>query len=352
MKLTYYQLEKQLSQKLLPAYIISGDEIVLKQEARQLIRQQAQQQGYSDRIRLLIESGFDWDELYNHLNCGSLFAVKRILELDLTHHLPNKLGGEMLKTYGNAPQPETILIIDIGKMDSKISKTAWLSALEKCGALITIWPLPHEQLPQWLMKRAKLHQLPLTLAHARIIAEYVEGNLIAASQVIDKLFLLCNGEAKQEINEQLIAATLQDESRYTLFEFVDHVIAGDALRTLHILQQLKSDKSEPILILWALTREIRLLAEFAMAIQAGQKLEQLLQQQRVFSKRQIAIRKFLNKHTAKDCWKFLTRAEEIDAVMKGAQYHHSIQTTVTQDNIWDSLQLLCLSLCEQQPIGS
>lgn len=329
MKLTYYQLEKQLSHKLLPAYIVSSDEVLLKQESIDLIRQKASEQGFSDRTRLTAESGFNWDDLYNQLHSASLFAVKRLLELDLTQTLPNKIGGEILKLYGDAPHPDTILVIDIGKMDSKTAKAQWCAALEKIGALISIWPIPHEQLPQWIMKLAMRYKLQINLNAARMIAEYVEGNLIAASQTIEKLYLL---EPKQDIDETLIASIMTDESRYSIFEFVENCIAGNIQKALHILEQLKADNTEPALILWGLTREIRLLSELAKHVADGHNLENLMQKQRIFSKRQLAIRSFLAKYSTKDCWYLLMRASEIDKIIKG----------VNRGCAWDALQLFCL----------
>ena len=41
MKLTYFQLEAQLSKKILPSYIVSGDDIWLRQDAIQRVRKAA-----------------------------------------------------------------------------------------------------------------------------------------------------------------------------------------------------------------------------------------------------------------------------------------------------------------------
>lgn len=329
MKLTYYQLEKQLTQKLLPAYIVSSDEPILKQESIDLIRQKAKEQGFIDRTRLKAETDFNWEELYNQLHSTSLFAIKQLVELDLKSTLPNKVGGEILKLYGDAPHPDTLLIIDLGKIDAKTANTAWCSALEKIGALITIWPIPHEQLPQWIIKRAKFYQLQMNLNAARMLAEYTEGNLIAASQTIEKLYLL---NLNETIDEQLLMSLMTDESQYSIFEFAEHCIGGNIKKALHILEQLKASKFEPSLILWGLTREIRLLAELKQQMQTTpHQLESLMAKQRIPSKKQMSFRRFLTKYSIQDCWQFLLRAAEIDKIIKGIQ----------GGNAWDTLQLFC-----------
>lgn len=331
MKLTYYQLEKQLNHKLLPAYIVSSDEIILKEESIQLIRQKALADGFADRVRLIVETGFNWEELYNQLHSGSLFSVKRLIELNLTRALPNKTGHEILQRYAENPSPDTLLIINIGKMDIKTSKSTWCTLLEKVGALITIWPIPHEQLPQWILRRAKANQLDFNLKLAALLADYVEGNLIAAAQAIEKLAVL---KTQEPINEDVIKQMMIDESRYTIFEFIESTIAGNSLRSLHILEQLRAEGTEPTLILWHLTREIRLLAEIAQHVKAGYNLDNLLHKQRIFFKRLEATKKFLQRYTPEDCWHFLAGAIEIDKIIKGIQVGH----------VWDALQLFCLRI--------
>ncbi len=52
MKINYPQLEQQISKNLSANYIISGEELLLKQDAIYLIRKAATKAGFSERIRL------------------------------------------------------------------------------------------------------------------------------------------------------------------------------------------------------------------------------------------------------------------------------------------------------------
>jgi len=331
MKLTYFQLEPHLAKQLAAIYIVSGEDILLKQDAANLIRKTAKKAGFSERIRVAPEAGFDWEQLYSLLYSASLLAEKRLFEINFRDSSPNKTVGKILQEYAEKTLPDTILVIDIGKIDAAMAKSAWYKALEKTGVVVNIWPIPREQLPQWLMNRARKYKLQLQPDAANLLADYVEGNLIAAAQTIEKMYLL---QPQQPIDNDFIKSILTDESRFTIFDFIDSLIAGDKSRTLHILNNLKNEGIEPVLILWGITRELRLLADYAQQIQNGLTLEQLFQQQRVFSRRQAAIRHFLNKFTAADCWRHLTHAAEVDRIIKGA----------TAGDVWDSLQLLSLRL--------
>ena len=117
-----------------------------------------------------------------------------------------------------------------------------------------------------------------------------------------------------------------------VFDFTDSFIAGDQARALHILRTLQENGIEPVLIIWSLARELRLLADMADQAAQGVALPQLFQRQRIFSRRQGMLLRFLKKRTAPDCWRYLGEVAEIDRMIKGA----------VPGNIWHRLQLFCL----------
>lgn len=331
MKLTYFQLEPHLSKNLSPIYIVSGDELFLKQEAIQLIRKAAKQAGCTERVRLIPEAGFDWEELYTLLHSNSMFAEKSILELDFRDALPNKTASAILQEYGKNPISNNILLIDVGKIDDKISRSAWYKSLEKISTIINIWPIPREQLPLWIINRAKKYKLQMPADAANLLADYVEGNLVAAAQAIEKIYLL---KLEKPITVELVQAILANESRFTLFDFTDSLIAGDRARTFTILENLKQDGTEPILILWGITRELRLLAELSAQLKQGISYDILFQKHRIFARRQGPLRRFLTTFSVDHCREFLSQAAEIDKVIKG----------VAPGKVWDHLQLFCLRM--------
>jgi DNA polymerase-3 subunit delta len=280
------------------------------------------------------EAGFNWEQLYVLLNSSSLMAEKCLLELDFRDMLPNKTAATILQEYGNKPVPDKLLLIDIGKLDTKITKSNWYQSLERSGIVITIWPIPHEQLPQWIINRAKKYKLQFNFDAASLLSDYVEGNLIAAAQAIEKVYLL---QPQNAIDISLIKTLLTDESRFTIFDFIESLIAGDNARTLHILESLKNEGTEPVLILWGITRELRFLADLAHQLKQGASWENIWQKQRIFSRRQAGIRHFSTKHSLENCWQYLTHAAEIDRIIKGAAI----------GDVWEALQLFCLRLASQ-----
>lgn len=337
MKLTYFQLEPHLTKQLASIYLISGEELLLKQDAIHLIRKAAKKSGFNERVRITSEAGFEWEQLYSLLYSKSLLAEKRLFELDFRDAAPNKIASQILQEYAENPAPDHILLINMGKIDSKIAKSAWYKSLEKMAIVISIWPIPREQLPQWIQQRARKYKLQFNPDAANLLADYVEGNLIAAAQAIEKIYLL---KPQTTIDTHLIQTLLTDESHFTVFDFIENIIAGDLSRTMHILETLKAEGTEPVLIVWGIARELRLLADLAQQLEQGQTYEQLFQAQRIFSRRQAAIRHFLTHFTAGDCWRLLTHVAEIDRIIKGAVI----------GNIWDSLQLFCLRMASKKHV--
>ncbi|MDH5591982.1 MAG: DNA polymerase III subunit delta, partial [Gammaproteobacteria bacterium] len=63
MRLRAEQITGHIQQGLLPVYLVFGDEQMLVEESSDLIRQQARQQGASDRQVWHVEGRFDWSTI-------------------------------------------------------------------------------------------------------------------------------------------------------------------------------------------------------------------------------------------------------------------------------------------------
>ncbi|HSW69672.1 MAG TPA: DNA polymerase III subunit delta [Gammaproteobacteria bacterium] len=317
MKLTLQQLEQHAAKSFATIYFISGDEILLLQEAVDFLRETAKQKGFSERVHISPEENAEWGkQLYADAHSLSLFAEKRILELDLRGAKITQANSELLQKYAENPPPDTVLIIFSNKLDGKSEQSKWYKALDKNGVIISVWPVTFAQLPQWIMQRARKSQLILTEASARFLAERAEGNLLAAAQEIEKLCLL-RGEDK--LDEQSLKEIIADHAHFDIFNLVDCVLSGNSKRSLQILRNLLAENTEPVLINWALTRELTTLAEISQQISQGISLSLLFSQFKIWEKRQPLVRAFLKRNTTLKCWDGLLHAAKIDRIIKGAE---------------------------------
>jgi DNA polymerase-3 subunit delta len=332
MKLPYLQLSQHLTRQLAPIYLISSDEILLAEEAMSAIRAAANQAGFTERVKMTPESGSNFDELiYSDTHSLSLFSTKKIVEVNLNQIKLNSTNGKILAEYAAKPVTDTLIIIHSSKLDAKTEKSSWYQAIDKIGVIIPIWPLTLEQLPTWIIQRAKKLNVTITKTAADRLAVLVEGNLLAASQEIEKLSLLQNNTT---INEQLIDEVVTDHSHFDIFNLVDSALLGNSERSIHILRNLAAENEEPTLILWALLRELRMLEQMQQLQKKGKPLKDLFNQFRIWEKRQTGIRAFLQRHSLIYSWKMFIDAAKIDRMIKGAE----------EGNVWNALECLLLRM--------
>lgn len=332
MKLKVDQLSNHLQrQGLQSIYLLFGDEPLQMMEGGDRLRTFARKQGFSERTVLSVETGFSWHELREQANSLSLFATKRLIELRLGNKSPGDAGSSALIEYAERPPQDTLLFITADKLDQAKQKSKWFTALEKVGVVIQVYPIEATKLPEWIAQRMAQMGLQASLDAIQMIAERSEGHLLACAQEIEKLLLLYPNE-RIEINHVLEAVA--DSARFEIFDWVEVVLTGDIPRCVRQLQGLQREGCEPVLVLWALDKEIRNLAQIAYAVANGQPQEQVFGQFRVWQNRRAGISKALQRHKLFKWHAFLKHSAKIDRIIKGAE----------RGNVWDELRRLSLQV--------
>lgn len=329
MKIAPYQLAQNLSNGLAPIYIISGDEPLQKQEARDLICQKAKQSGFEEHQYLQVDAGFNWDQLLQSANSLSLFASQTILELRMNSAKPGKAGGAILQNYAEDLPSDKLLLVVMPKADAATQKTKWFTALSNKGAYVPIWPIDAEHLPRWVSTRLKQADLSADPSGVKLLCEYTEGNLLATAQAIEKLRLRF-GSGKLSVDQ--IQDACADNARFDIFGLVDTVLSGQTTHTLRVLSRLQQEGVEPVLLLWALTRELRSLASMHFDMSRGKSFNDACKSQRVWPKRQPLIQRALRHNSLPELNKLLLHAGQIDRIVKG----------LAAGRVWDELSTLAL----------
>ncbi len=336
MKIALNQLNDHLSKTLLPIYLFCGDEILLIKDAVSAVVKSASARGFTEKVTITADSNTDISKhIYQGSHSISLFAEKKIIILNLSHIKLNATNGKQLEEYAQNPEPNTVLIIYSNKLDARVEKSAWFKLINKNGVYIPVWPLQTNQLPTWIIQRAKNSNLNITYEAAVFLASQTEGNLLAADQEIEKLSLL-KPNATFDIKE--ISATVTDDSKFDIFNLVDCSLAGNLSQTFKILHNLKFEGTEPTLILWAISRELRTLLEIKQQQSAGTPIYSLFKQFRIWEKRQPAVNAALSRHSQKAFTLLLLSCANLDKIIKGASI----------GNFWDDCENLLLGIA--QPI--
>ena len=326
MKIYPNQLTAQLNRSLSPVYLISGDEHLLVQEARDSIIQHAKRSGFETTSPLQTTKDFSWESFLLESRSRSLFSQKTVLELRLQSPKIGKPGGNAILEYLEVLPTDKILVIVSSKLDASTSKTKWYQAIEKTGVVVTAWPIERAQLPTWIKQRMAQAGLSTDPQELNIIADFTEGNLLATAQEIEKLRLI-HGSGK--ITSEEIANNMGDSSRFDIFQLVDTALAGPTQKAIHILERLREEGIDPVLMLWAITREIRALINIHYGLQKGQSIDQLFRQNGIWNKKQPIMRKALNQLPLQYLQKLLQKASQIDRIIKGLENGNAFEMLVS-----------------------
>jgi len=331
LKLKPNQLTSFLQQQgLAPLFLLTGDEPWQLLKCADMLRQFAHKQGFHERLILTVETGFEWHSLSQQANHLSLFAQKRFIELRLGNKSPGDAGAKALIAYAEKPPKDTVLLITADKLDTSKQQTKWFNALDKHGVIITVWPIDRAQLPAWITQRLVKYGLQATAETIHIIAERSEGHLLACAQEIEKLHLLYG---QGQITTDQVLETVTDSARFEIFAWVDTVLNGEAGRSIRQLRGLQAENCDPILVTWALNREIRNLCQITYALKTGQSLEHVWQTYHIWQNRKSIITAALKRYSSPHPWQqFLRQTVQIERIIKG----------VDKGNFWEELLLLSL----------
>jgi len=207
-------------------------------------------------------------------------------------------------------------------------KSAWFKAIEQTGLVVQCWPVPVEKLALWLQQRFKKRDMDADNEVLAYISQHVEGNLLAADQEIEKLYLLL-GPGK--ITYADVAEAVTSQSRFSVFELVDVLLGGNTKRAIKVIVGLKAEGVVPVVVNWALAKDIRLLAKVA---QDTSSVDFNLKRSGVWQSRIALFKSCLSRHNQRSFQLMLKRCAYIDIASKG----------LVDANVWDEIETLCVRL--------
>lgn len=275
MQLAANQLPRHLREgRLCDVYLATGDEQLLVDEACDDILAAAQKVGFSERTPFEAAPRAPWNELFADAANLSLFASKRVLDIRIPARGLDRPGSDALRNYIKAPLADTLMVCRAIGLEWRQRSSAWFKAIEKAGAVVPIWPISARDLPRWLAGRCKRHGLALSRDAVDLLAERVEGNLLAAQQEIEKLKLLHAGEAgeageksmaeaAQAIDVEQVIDAVGDSAHFDTFELIDAAFAGQAARVRKMLNALRLEGVPVFMVLGALLSQLRRARQLA-----------------------------------------------------------------------------------------
>ncbi len=327
------QLATHLERELKAVYVVYGDEPLLVIEAADAIRAAARRGGFDERNVLTALPGFNWVELHHAAGNMSLFGGRTLIDLRIPTGKPGREGGAAIQDYCAHPSPDALLLVTLPGLDWSDEKAAWLKALTDAGVAVKLIPPNLAQLPAWIAGRLRRQQQEADGDALRFLAERVEGNLLAAHQEILKLGLL---HPPGKLSLQQIQDAVLNVARYDLDGLREALLTGDVARLTRTLDGLQQEGEAPPLVLWAITEEVRALAQVKAGLQQRQPLDALLKEARVWGARQVLFKRAVQRVDAVRANSALAHAAQIDRLIKGA---------AGAGDVWDEFLRLGLRIC-------
>jgi DNA polymerase-3 subunit delta len=333
MKLASDKLSGHLKQTLAPVYLLSGDEPLQLTEALDAVREAARARAYTGHELFYADTHFDWGTFEEAGQSASLFGEPRILDLRLPAK-PDKRAAALLERYAAEPAGDALLVISLMKMTAADQKVRWFQALDKIGVFVQFWPVEGEALVRWLDHRMSQRGMLAEHSGIALLARRVEGNLLAAAQEVEKLHILYGSG---RLTDQQIMKAVADSARYDVFDLTDALLPGQADRMVRILTGLRAEGIAPAVVLWSITRELRLLNGIRNKLAEGASPESVFSQFQVWDKRKSAVNAALRRLKEEDIQQALLDSARIDRAIKGLE----------NGDPWEGLLAVCLHLAVQ-----
>jgi len=255
MKLDYLQALKRLDGAR-GVWLLHGQEPLLEQNVLDAFRKNWNVHEI-ERQRYDLNSVSDWKNVFNALNSLSLFSQNLAIEVH-GNIKPDANTLKQLKQYIQHNEHNLLLII-MPKQDSNSLKSSFFQIIEANGIVVPLTANYPQDRQRILAIEAD--RLGIQLNHDAWIwlEQHHEHNLLAAKNSLMRVADTFPDQKHIEIAH--LQQCLQDQSRYSTFDLSDALIAGNLALSIKIFQYLIEADEAYSLILWTISKEMRLLMQ-------------------------------------------------------------------------------------------
>lgn len=255
MKLDYAQALKRVDEAR-GAWIMYGQEPLLEQNLLDAFRQSWRKQDI-ERQRYDINSVSDWKTVFNALNSLSLFSNQLAIEVH-GNIKPDASALKQLKSYIQHNEHNLLLVV-MPKQDSNSLKTNFFQVVDANGVTVALTANYPQDRQRILALEAEKLGIQLAQDAWQWLEQHHEHNLLAAK---NSLMRVSDTFADVDLIEiSHLFSCLQDQSRYSTYDLTDALLAGNLAQAIKIFQYLMASGEPMSLILWSISKEMRLLMQ-------------------------------------------------------------------------------------------
>ena len=316
-------------------FVMNGQEIFLveafKQQFKKAWLASRKDSESAEYQRIDVNQPQDWQQLSAAFGNYSLFSSLTILDVFYDKKSIDKEGKNFLSEYLNQADPSCLLLLHLPQLTTTALK---FLADDKRAHLVAIKTPDQNTVLRWITQELSQQFKTYTKTIPQVIYQYTQGNLLACSQVLQKLQLAETNT--EQLTQETVLDHLHQQSSYQIYELSDACLAGNTERALLILRHALDNRQEPTFILWIIAQEIRLLIQLNELQQTNTPWQAALTQLKIWSSRGSFYQSALKRLSADTLRVLLTRCRTLDRTIKTSQTNQ-LQSTI---------ELLILSLCQ------
>ena len=311
-----------------PYYLIIGNDPYLQHYAQTQLKTSFKQLGFNEQLTFNIDNQTDWSTIFDSCQEMNLFSDNTLIFLDFGEGSINANITTKLNTLSEMLTAEIVLIISLNKITKANENAQWYKRLSDKLVVVSCNTPDEMQLPKWVTNHLQQKQMQIEPQAIELLCYYYEGNLLALTQIIEQLKLLF---PNQTITYDQIENNINDSAIFTAYHWIDAMVSHKTKRATHIMQQLKMNEFEPLILLRVIQRELILLINLKKGL-STKSFKQIFDEYKIWQNKRSMYTTYLNRFDIKDLFNTLKQLTEIEISFK----HDS------QLQIWDALSALTL----------
>lgn len=331
MIIKYQDLIPHLQKKMpIYLYVLIGSETYMIEDSIRCIKNEWQKQGDYDEKSLAIQHVNEWQDCFQEANHYNLFAPYQLLKIRYDKKSLDTQGLNCIKHYLENPNPHCLILLEAPQLNQK--SLQWLGQYKQ-AVLLQASPLNSAAFTMWIKRCLQEKSIHFEANVPHFIQQYNQNNMLAVWQFIEKLSLQSSDAI---LTTEILSRDMVDQCTYSLYELADACLIADKNKALHLLRYLNQNKTEPTLVLWLITQEIKLLSQWQHLVQQKMPTEMICKQLNIWSQRMRGYTQAIARLDTKTLYMLLAQSHQVDKQIKSLQ----------SPQVWQGLELLVMAMME------
>ncbi|HXF58048.1 MAG TPA: DNA polymerase III subunit delta [Actinomycetota bacterium] len=186
----------------------------------------------------------------------SLLGEGRALLVAGAHRLPQAAHRELL-AYLESPAPDALLVLTVVASGRQ---PRLLRALQEAGAALREVGLKRQELPRWVLERARLRGIELSPQGAAALVASVGEDPATLDQAVEQLAAAFPG---RRVGPEEVGSQFEGLGEQRVWDLCDRAFSGRAKEAMEVLRALLRAREDPLLILGGIASRLRDLIRVA-----------------------------------------------------------------------------------------